>query len=324
LYLLEKRPCGDAFLRLGMDAADCCQTPGMNTLRVVTLNVGSLFEPHWERRAPRIARALAALEPDVVCLQEIADSSGRPNAAQEIVDAIGDHGGDLTNLVYGGLPMVEGLYPDEPDLQFGSAVLSRFPVELVATHALPVDGEGTRASTMGWELVHARTAGLDIFSTHLCAAPTDANHRRVQVQEINRLIQETRTEVDTDVWSPDRPEMPPILCGDFNAEPDSDEIRFLCGLTPLGGVDTFYQDSWRVAADGSVGHTNDWANPFGGNLNVHRKRIDYVFVGDPFLRRGSGGRVIEAHVVLDEEVDGVPLSDHLGVMALIAWPNSPG
>ena len=30
-----------------------------------------------------------------------------------------------------------------------------------------------------------------------------------------------------------RAAMPAILCGDFNAEPDSDEIRFLCGLTAL-------------------------------------------------------------------------------------------
>ena len=44
--------------------------------------------------------------------------------------------------------------------------------------------------------------------------------------------------------------MPPILCGDFNAEPDSDEIRFLCSLTALDGRTTFFQDAWRVAGDG--------------------------------------------------------------------------
>ena len=53
----------------------------MRTVRIVTLNVGSLFEAHWDLRAPRIADALVRLAPDVVCLQEVAESSIRPNAA---------------------------------------------------------------------------------------------------------------------------------------------------------------------------------------------------------------------------------------------------
>src|SRR4029453_4709396 len=37
---------------------------------------------------------------------------------------------------------------------------------------------------------------------------------------------------------------PPILGGDFNATPDSDEIRFLRGLTTLDGRRTHFQDAW--------------------------------------------------------------------------------
>ena len=289
----------------------------MRTVRIVTLNVGSLFEAHWDLRAPRIADALVRLAPDVVCLQEVAESSIRPNAAGEIVGEIGRLGGDLTEMVYGALPVTSKMFEDEPDLRFGSAVLAREPVELIATHSLPVEPDDPSVLTIGWELVHARVGELDVFSTHLCPAPKDANHRRLQVQEIDRLIKAARGPADVDPWDPARPTMPPVLCGDFNAEPESDEIRFLCGFTPLGGVDTFYQDAWRVAGDGSGGFTNDWRNPFGDVLNVHRKRIDYVFVGDPFVRRGSAGRIVQSHVVLDEVVDGVPLSDHLGVMAVV-------
>ncbi|MEO0492555.1 MAG: endonuclease/exonuclease/phosphatase family protein [Actinomycetota bacterium] len=295
----------------------------MRTLRFVTFNVGSLFEPHWDLRAPRIAEAIMRLAPDVVCLQEVAESPIRHNAAQEIVDEIARLGGDLTHMVYGGLPVTSKLFADEPELQFGSAVIAREPVELLATHALPVEPDDPSVLTVGWELVHARVGELDVFSTHLCPAPTDANHRRLQVQEIDRIMKAARGPADADPWSPARPSMPAILCGDFNAEPDSDEIRFLCGLTPLGGVDTFHQDAWRVAGDGGGGFTNDWRNPMGAALNIHRKRIDYVFVGDPFVRRDGGGRVLEAHVVLDEVVEGVPLSDHLGVMAIVVRAESP-
>ena len=199
--------------------------------------------------------------------------------------------------------------------------IAREPVEVVATHPLPVAGDDVHEAAFGTsELVHARVAGLDVFSTHLAPAPRHGNHRRVQVQAIDALIQSTRGAADLDPSNAARSAMPPILCGDFNAEPESDEIRFLSGLTALGGVDTFYQDAWRVAGDGTDGITNDWRNPFGGMLNVHRKRIDYIFVGETFLRRGGGGRVLEAHVVLDEVVDGVPLSDHLGVLAVLVWP----
>lgn len=298
------------------------QTEVMRTLRIVTLNVGSLLDAGWDERLPLIGAQLVELAPDVVCLQEVAQSSSRANAGQQVLDVQRQQGGELEHFGYGGLPttMPKGFFDDEPDLAMGSAVLSRWPVDVVATHALPSDPEKPGRHMFTYELMHARTAGLDLFSTHLAAAPTDSSHRRLQVQEIDRIIREARGPADSDPWDPARPAMPPILCGDFNAEPDSDEIRFLCGLTPLGGKDTFYQDAWRVAGDAGPGYTNHWTNRLGGNLNIHRKRIDYVFVGDPFVRRDSGGRVLNAQLVLDEVVDGWPPSDHSGVLAEIVWP----
>ena len=120
-----------------------------------------------------------------------------------------------------------------------------------------------------------------------------------------------------------RPEMPIVLCGDFNAEPDSDEIRYLCGLTAVDDRTTFFQDAWRVAGEGP-GLTQDWYQaPLAAMLNVHRKRIDYIFVGDPFLREGDGGRVWTASVVADQPLTGVMASDHFGVVAEISWPGRP-
>ena len=118
--------------------------------------------------------------------------------------------------------------------------------------------------------------------------------------------------------------MPPILCGDFNAEPMSDEIRYLCGFTMLGGTTTSYQDAWTAAGGGGPGHTCDWRdNPYCAGLNVQRKRIDYVFVGDPFLRVGSAGRVMHTEVVADTPLTGVVASDHRGIMVDIVWPDRP-
>jgi len=300
------------------------QNGAMRVLRIVTLNIGSLLDAGWEERLPLIGSQLAEVAPDVVCLQEVATSGTRANAAQQVLDSQREHGGQLEYLGYGGLPatLPKGFFDDEPDIEMGSAVLSRWPVDVVATHPLPFDPKNAGVHMFTYELVHARTAGLDIFSTHLAAAPTDGAHRRLQVQEIDRLIREARGPGDSDPWDAARQPMPVILCGDFNAEPDSDEIRFLCGLTPLGGSDTFYQDAWRVAGDETPGYTNHWGNRLGGHLNIHRKRIDYVFVGDPFVRRDSGGRVLNAKIVVDDVVDGWPPSDHAGVLAEIVWPKA--
>ena len=117
--------------------------------------------------------------------------------------------------------------------------------------------------------------------------------------------------------------MPAVLCGDFNAEPGSDEIRFLSSLTALDGRTTFWQDAWRVAGDGP-GLTQDWrTNPIAAGLNVHRKRIDYVFVGDPFLREGDAGRVLSADLAFDEARTGVLASDHRGLVVDVVWPTRP-
>ena len=45
-----------------------------------------------------------------------------------------------------------------------------------------------------------------------------------------------------------------------------------------------------------------------------------MFVGDPFVRRGSGGRVLNAEIVLDQVEGDWPPSDHAGLLAEIVWP----
>ncbi len=298
----------------------------MANLRVLTLNIGSVLEARWEERQHEIAAWLLDLEPDVVCLQESSESPSRPNRAGDVADLVAAAGGPAYEWAFGGFeptsPFFAGL--DESSLLFGSAVLSRWPIDRTGLHRLPIREDLPGARGVGWELFHAHTAGLDIFSTHLAAAPFEGQHRRLQVVEIDRLVNVVRQDLDP-LISPARSAMPPILCGDFNAEPESDEIRYLCGYTALDGHTTFWQDAWRVAGDGTAGLTQDWRdNELAAALNVHRKRIDYVFVGDPFLRRGGGGRVVHAEVVCHEPKTGVVASDHRGVLADIVWPDRPG
>jgi endonuclease/exonuclease/phosphatase family metal-dependent hydrolase len=217
-------------------------------------------------------------------------------------------------------------------LLFGSAVLSRWSIDFADYHALPLADEPDTPDkpfnlTAGvpWELVHVRSAGLDVFSYHLAPPPTDAHHRRLQVLAIDGHIQDARGELDTiKGFQHASDAMPPILCGDFNAQPDSDEIRFLSGFTLLEGRTTYYQDAWRVAGDGPGYTEGDWRiNPLAASLNVPPQRIDYVFVCDSFRRKGNAGRVISPQLAFHAPITGCHASDHAGLVVDVVWPNRP-
>jgi endonuclease/exonuclease/phosphatase family metal-dependent hydrolase len=292
-------------------------------LRVVTLNCGSLLEAGWADRRVEVVAWLRELEPDVVCLQEVWEDAGHPCSAGWVADAMPEAG---WHRHFGGDAIGARLWPD-PSLRFGSAVLSRWPIDGAAYHRLPVVGDDDPYVTdIPWELLHVRTAGLDVFSCHLVAAPRDGRRRQAQVVAIDDIVAAATGDRDAAATPPGEPRegMPAILCGDLNAEPDSDEVRFLTSLTALEGRTTFWQDAWRVAGDGGPGLTQDWrANPSAAALNVHRKRIDYVFVGDAFRRRGGGGRVLSARLAFHEPRTGVLASDHFGLVVEVVWPGRP-
>lgn len=296
------------------------------TLRVMTLNVGSLLEHGWEERRHEVVAWLRRVDPDVVCLQEIHERIGDPpsNTARWIVDQLPEQG---WHMHFFGGEFSQELWPGI-DLLFGSAILSRWPIDEHRDVLLPTayDEHDRFPGLVPWELAHARTAGLDLFSCHLASAPIHGHHRRAQVLAIDEHVREVRGQLDGALATRrHRDAMPAIVCGDFNAEPDSDEIRFLTSLTDLEGRRTYFQDAWRVAGDGSPGWTQQWrTHPIAASINVPRKRIDYVFVGDAFHRVDAAGRVLNAELICHESITGVMASDHIGLLVEIVWPQRPG
>lgn len=289
-----------------------------DVLRVVQLNCGSLIEPGWDERRHEVVAWLDRLAPDVVCLQEVWATGDEPSTAHWTAEAAAGR----WHVAFDGAPFDPRLWPDE-SMRFGSAILSRWPIEDQALHRLPTVSDDLMIAGVPWELLWVSTAGLDVFSTHLVAPPQNTLDRQAQVLEVVRLIESTRGDKDELVFGGQREAMPAILCGDFNAEPDSDEIRFLRGLTALDGRTTFFQDAWVVAGEGP-GLTQDWrVCPLAAALNVHRKRIDYCFVGDTFRRAGHAGRVKRAELAFHEPLTGTMASDHLGLVVEITWPTRP-
>jgi endonuclease/exonuclease/phosphatase family metal-dependent hydrolase len=291
----------------------------MGRLRIVTLNAASLFEEGWAQRRVELLAWLDRLDPDVVCLQETWEDATTANSGALLA---ADAGPGRWHQVSGGLPLPEGS-GRPPDLLFGSTILSRWPIEASDLVELAVD-DRPDVPHPGWrlrcELLHARTGRLDVFSTHLAPPPAQGYHRLVQVAQID---DEIRRRADPAAA------VPPILCGDFNAEHDADEIRFIAGLATIGGRSTYYQEAWRAAGRTDPGWTWDSrANPLAATIAQPPKRIDFVFVGDPWRRPGGAGLVESADLAFHEPLTGALASDHFGVVVDIrsgvsgspSWP----
>ena len=110
-----------------------------------------------------------------------------------------------------------------------------------------------------------------------------------------------------------RQKLPAVLVGDFNAEPESNEIRFLKGLHSIDSRGAYFCDAWVRAGSGSEGATWTQRNAYSGPWGLPDRRIDYIFVAAPGVR--GPGTVRTCRVVCDEAVDGVWPSDHFGVLA---------
>ena len=144
-----------------------------------------------------------------------------------------------------------------------------------------------------------------MFSTHLNWRFDQSDVRQEQVRAICRFIAEARPEGGRG--------FPPILCGDFNADPDSDEMRMLTGKAAPPEPRLVFHDAWDVAGQASpsssTGATWTNANPYARLDLEPDRRIDYVLVGWP--KAGGAGHVTRCRVEGLEPVDGVVPSDHL-------------
>jgi endonuclease/exonuclease/phosphatase family metal-dependent hydrolase len=120
-------------------------------------------------------------------------------------------------------------------------------------------------------------------------------------------------------------EAPPIVAGDLNADPDSDEMRFLRGLTPLGGASVYFADAWATTAGQAPGAGPGWTydrrNPYALRSREPSRRIDYILVQGPDRR--LRGEPLSAAIVLDEPTAGVWPSDHFGVLAEVQIAPQP-
>ena len=169
------------------------------------------------------------------------------------------------HLVYGANIDDEPPAPGRPRVQYGNAILSRYPITSSGNTPLH-RSPGQEQRGLLQAVVDVPGADVEVFSTHL--ADGSAADRAAQTTQIRQ-----------DIGTAGRPL---VLVGDFNATPEAPEIATLNG---------FLNDAWTVSGEGP-GYTFESENP--------AKRIDYVYTSDGL--RSTRSRVITTRRVASDHL----------------------
>ncbi|TCO49161.1 endonuclease/exonuclease/phosphatase family metal-dependent hydrolase [Kribbella antiqua] len=133
------------------------------------------------------------------------------------------------------------LNPGEPRRQYGTAILSRYPIQDFSNTLLPLYPTGEQRG-LAVASIKVRGADLRFANTHLTS--NNNSERLEQAQKVVSLLGTSTT--------------PTLLVGDLNARPDAPEIKTLTALL---------NDTWPEVGVGP-GYTIEADNP--------TARIDYL------------------------------------------------
>jgi len=267
-------------------------------VRVVTLNIWNTEgEPG---RLEAINRELKRLDPDLISFQE-AVQTANVNSLDTVLDGL-----DLQRTHQADL---QGFVPPFSERYGGSAVATRWPHRAVEA----LDMRLPDAADVPWAtlavVVQVPGEGELLFIGATAAWRLSAEAAR-----------ERQAVAVTDLDLRHRRDLPTLIAGDFNANPDAASIRYLTGRQSLGGRSVLYHDAWAVAGEGP-GHTWTADNPKAAGVidqivkqPGHRSRFDYVFVGSWDAHPKAHARVEAAKLAFDQPIDGMWVSDHFGVV----------
>jgi endonuclease/exonuclease/phosphatase family metal-dependent hydrolase len=258
------------------------------TVRIVTWNVWGLYGP-WREREKAIAATLAQARPDIVVLAESWAKGGESQCAR-LAGPLG-----LAHHAFSGVTAQE----DEAALS-GVGVMSRWPIRRESSRTFG----GARVQ---FAEVSGPRGPIQVYGLVMDAWWFDESQARQQA--VRDLLTHIGKEQDE--------QAPLIVCGDFNADPDSDEIRMLTGRTtvPVPGL-SFY-DAWEVAGSPAPGHTWSNDNPWATQLLWPSRRIDYIFSAAP--RPGGAGHPRHTELLGTRPVNDVYPSDHYAVASRLRY-----
>jgi endonuclease/exonuclease/phosphatase family metal-dependent hydrolase len=250
-------------LAAGVAPAEAASSSTPPALRVLVFNIHHGAGTDGVLDLERVGRVIHSSGADIVGLQEVdRHYSARSDWA--------DQGAELArqldmHLLYGANIDDEPPAPDRPRVQYGTAILSRYPI-ISSGNTLLYRSEGEEQRGLLRAVVDVPGEDVEVFNTHLSnTSATDRAQQTIQIQQI--------------IGTPARPH---VLVGDLNATPEAPEIATLNG---------FLNDSWTAAGEG-YGYTYDSLIPV--------KRIDYIFTSD--CLRSVRSRVVTTHPIASDHL----------------------
>lgn len=232
------------------------------TLRVLTYNIYHGEATDGSINMDLLASVINEVKPDLVALQEVDKNTQRTG---EI-----DMTGELSERT--GLTGYFVKHRDYQGGEYGNAILSRFPV----THVDALEGYHSTPSIITFAFATVKLApGVEILfsSSHLSTRIEDRKEQARQL--LNYYMKEKKR-------------APMVLTGDFNAEPQHDEIKLL--LTEFAEADTTHAPTFSARTG-------------------PQKKIDFIL----YPRTGSW-EVLETRVLCREDA-----SDHCAVFAVLRY-----
>jgi endonuclease/exonuclease/phosphatase family metal-dependent hydrolase len=247
-------------------------------VRLVTFNTHHGVGKDRRHDLPRLATVLAAMDADVICLQEVDRYYG--DRSEDVDQALLLSRALDMQLAWG--PAIDEPRPGEPAArQYGNALLSRLPILISDVHRLPGSGEPRSALRT---MVELDGGTLWVTATHLTTH--SAEERAAQVAALSALHT--------------GPMEAGVVVGDFNARPDAPE---------LGVLRERFTDAWSAApAREDRSGWRFWHRNEGDTHPAHApsRRIDQVWLS-------PGVTVTSAQVV-----DAGGASDHLPLVVDLA------
>jgi len=264
-------------------------------LRVMTWNLWWRFGP-WEARQSAILETLRAVDADIYCFQEVWETRDGESQLAGFAEELGMHH-------FGAAGLDLELAPES----LGNGILSRWPITATEFRPLPAPRDLNELRVVLRADIDGPRGPIEVFCTHLNWRMDQSDVRQDQLRAVCEFIDETK----------DRRTFPPILCGDLNAEPSSDEIRMMTGHSKAAVPKLIFFDTWAAAGDGP-GYTWMHENPFTQlDADPRQARIDYVLVGYPHEK--AAGEPVACEVAGNKPADGVWPSDHYGVVAELRY-----
>ena len=254
-------------------------------IKILTWNLWWKFE-NFKDREKLIFQELRSLIPDIMCLQEVWVEEDE-SQAKKIADEFGYFYTYKESFEFDGV-------------KFGNAIISKYKiVNYSSKFFTEVPGKDEKKLFIHAEIDYKDTI-LNIICTHLNYKYEHQQVRQSQVTELMGYISELKNS-----------EFPVILCGDFNADPISDEIRTITGhKQPVS--DVVLRDVWMITNPDDIGFTWSNDNNWAARTLEYNRRIDYIFIGKP----GSNGigQPIKSELVGTNCYENIVPSDHFGVM----------